>query len=110
MFLKEIAFRGDIDVPSLFLPIIGGSLQSLDLYKCNQITDNGVRFIAESCPNLQSLNLSFCSQITDKGVNLIAESCSSNLLSLDVCWCNEITDNGVGLIMFELAVSQSKFL
>ena len=39
IFMTEMSFRGNSDVPSPFLPITGGTLLSLNFYDCHQITD-----------------------------------------------------------------------
>ena len=72
--MNEISFRGDIDVPSPFLPTTGGTLHSLNLIDCNKITDAGVDLIAAGCSSLQSLHLSGCYQTTSGRVQAIRDS------------------------------------
>ena len=103
VFMKEISFHSNNDVPSPFLPTTGRSLQSLNL-TCNQVTDAGIGLIAASCSSLQSLNLTYtsnltnCNQITDAGLELIAQGCSS-LHTFYIGHCKQITDHGLGHIV-----------
>ena len=100
IFMKHLKFRGDsydTFVPSPFLPTTGGRVQCLWFSNCYNITDTGLRSIAEGCPNLQPLKLNNCYSITDAGLGSIAEGCSG-LQSLDLRHCYSITNEGVQMI------------
>ena len=99
IFMNGISFRdSNGDVPSPFLPTTGGTLQSLDLFCCYEITDAGVGRIADGCFCLQTLNLTDCNLITDAGIGHIADGCSY-LQSLNLTDCSQITDAGVDRIV-----------
>ncbi|XP_032790547.2 LOW QUALITY PROTEIN: F-box/LRR-repeat protein 7 [Daphnia magna] len=49
-------------------------LRALDLGKCD-ITDRGLRLLAEHCPNLKKLSVKSCELVTDEGVRSIAYYC-----------------------------------
>ncbi len=97
------------------------NLTNLNLYDCNQITDEGLPHLKTI--NLTSLNLSWFNQITDNGlshlktfINLtvlslyqckqITDNCLSHLKTLisltylSFYDCNQITDNGLSHFFF----------
>ncbi len=49
-------------------------LRALDLGKCD-ITDRGLRLLAEHCPNLKKLSVKSCELVTDEGVRSVAYYC-----------------------------------
>ena len=57
-------------------------LQSLNIFNCLNITDEGIRALATGCPQLQSLTISSCVNITDEGIRALANGCPQ-LQSLD---------------------------
>ena len=40
---------------------------SKDLALCSEVTDAGVKVLAEKCPGLESVDLAYCSKVTDAG-------------------------------------------
>ena len=68
------------------------NLTSLNLVGCRLITDAGLTHIA-TLKNLTSLNLGWCKRITDAGLTHIATL--KNLTSLYLAWCRQITDAGI---------------
>ena len=73
------------------------NLQTLDLGSWqgnNNITDASVLEVARRCSNLQTLNLWGCSNITDASVLEVARRCS-NLQTLNLAGCRNITDASV---------------
>ena len=76
------------------------SLRTLNLRSCDNISDIGVGYLAEGCVSLQSLDLSFC-RVTDAAMNHIASGLF-NLRSLSLVQCR-ITDEGVAKICKTLA-------
>ena len=70
------------------------NLISLDLSFCNEITSTGLKAIAESFPNLASLNLSNCYNISDEGLQAVAQHCT-DITHLDLKSCRNITDEGL---------------
>ncbi|PHJ20767.1 leucine rich repeat-containing protein [Cystoisospora suis] len=63
---------------------LGENLLELALHRSEEITNEGVSFLAKSCRNLSLLSLSSCSQVTDAGVCKVAEFCPKLLkLRLD---------------------------
>src|SRR5207249_3089529 len=47
-------------------------IQEIKLTEVNHITDNGLKFFAEGCPNIQRLDLHSSKKITDIGLKYIA--------------------------------------
>ena len=74
-------------------------LLSLDIHGTN-LTDIGLRVIAESCPLLKHINLANTKRISDDGIGLLAENCPK-LQSIDVsensCSSN-ITDTSLHML------------
>ena len=69
-------------------------LTELRLYKCDSITDTGLREIAQYSPELKTLSLYECKNITGGvGLREIAQ-CYLQLRSLDISYCCGMTDNG----------------
>ena len=68
-------------------------LQSLDIYGSN-ITDDGIRALANWLPQLLSLNISYCRNISDEGLRALANGCRQ-LQSLNIASCRNITDEGI---------------
>jgi hypothetical protein len=69
-------------------------LTSMNLSRCDNITDVSVIEIAKGCPQLTSINLSSCGYITNTSVFEIAKGCSQ-LTSIDLSCCRNITDESV---------------
>ncbi|KAF9196910.1 hypothetical protein BGZ50_004497 [Haplosporangium sp. Z 11] len=63
----------------------------LTLYDCTNITADGLRNIAQFCPNLRSLKLKLCGRINDDVMNYYADQLS-NLTSLSLVGPILITD------------------
>lgn len=47
----------------------------LSLASCHQIDDQAIKMISSNCSNLNWLNISWCMNITENGIRNIAESC-----------------------------------
>jgi len=73
------------------------NLESLNLRRCDKITNEGLKSIAQNLQNLESLNLRLCHKITNEGLKSIAQNLK-NLESLDISFCNNITDEGLKLV------------
>lgn len=72
----------------------GHSLQRINLEWCSNITDEGVKILAEQCCVLMELSLQACKSLSDESVRSIGKSCS-HLIKLDLSWCCDITDSGI---------------
>ncbi|RHZ45697.1 hypothetical protein Glove_661g63 [Diversispora epigaea] len=105
----EISWSGDVTDKSIYkiarscyslrhLGIGGGSypdLRELDLSDCEQITDIGIRKIAQ-CLNLEHLALNSLGFINDKTICIIVQSCPNiRYLNLEFCY---VTDTVVEAI------------
>jgi len=53
----------------------GKEIETINLKGCNNIRDEGLKYIAEACPNLRSLNVNTLLNITDVGLQYLAEGC-----------------------------------
>jgi hypothetical protein len=73
---------------------IAKGLLSLSLIRCDQVTGTGIGTGVVECSLLVSLHLTHCNHVNDQGISRIAESCSM-LQSVDLTNCDEITDEGV---------------
>jgi len=61
-------------------------LTSVDLGWCNTITNKGLHFIAEGCPNIRTLSIAHCDKITDSGIHDLVTKCSQlNAVNLNGC-------------------------
>lgn len=70
-------------------------LEQLMLGYCNNITDDGMRFVA-TIKTLKYLSLAPCPHITDVGLSNLTSSTS--LETLDLRGCTGITDRGLGYL------------
>ncbi|XP_043703540.1 F-box protein At3g58530-like [Telopea speciosissima] len=74
------------------------NLTTLDLAKCNKITDQALEAIG-AASSLRVLNLRGCSLVTDWGLaSLATGSTSRTLKKLVLTECDQITDHGVSLL------------
>mmetsp|Transcript_24934 Transcript_24934/g.34646 ORF Transcript_24934/g.34646 Transcript_24934/m.34646 type:complete len:518 (-) Transcript_24934:7-1560(-) len=69
-------------------------LQTLDLSKCERISDNGFLYIAGSCHQLRLLDLTDCTGITDRSLNQLAFGCPE-LDTIILKGCYNVTDLGL---------------
>lgn len=80
----------------------GGSLTSLRLKSCWELTNQAVVNLVHCLPQLTTLSLSGCSKITDEGVEMIAAN-MAKLTSLDLSWCPRVTDAALEYIACDLS-------
>ncbi|KAK8930688.1 F-box/LRR-repeat protein 12 [Platanthera zijinensis] len=71
-------------------------LLSITLYRCN-ITDIGLEIIANYCKLLENLNVSYCMNITDRGTNSLSRGCRS-LRFLVISFCRSISNDTIAAI------------
>lgn len=93
----------DIDYLSKNKNNIFPQLKSINLSKCYQITDEGLKYLTNIdgiLKNLEELYLNKCYKITDIGLNYI--KLLKNLKLLDISWCNQITDTSMNIISLYL--------
>ncbi|KAK8930683.1 F-box/LRR-repeat protein 12 [Platanthera zijinensis] len=93
--LSSVSIAGSTELSdSAFarLKNLKSSLQSLSLYCCFNITDDGLTLVAMQCVRLLSITLYRCN-ITDIGLEIIANYCKL-LENLNVSYCMNITDRG----------------
>jgi len=67
------------------------TLQSLNVYNCVMITDDGLAHLANT--RLKGVNLAFCKHVTDKGLAELAQI--PTLTRLNVDCCKQVGDVGV---------------
>lgn len=65
---------------------------------CTDVTDEGVKHIAATCPRLEELSLHCCRQITDVGVIAVAESCP-RLRSINLSYCTQVTASALKTLL-----------
>lgn len=97
-YLNLISIAGLRELPdsALYeLRISGSSLQSLSLYCCSGITDDGLAHVSIGCPNLVIVELYRCFNITDLGLESLSKGCHA-LKSCNFGYCMSISDRGIG--------------
>ncbi|XP_072970226.1 F-box/LRR-repeat protein 12-like [Typha angustifolia] len=95
-FLSSISLAGCTELPDSALSRLGSyglSLQSLSLYCCFGITDNGLAQVPRGCPNLVTVTLHRCN-VTDVGLESLAKSCHG-LKNVNLGYCMLISDHGI---------------
>ncbi|KAJ8527107.1 hypothetical protein K7X08_029584 [Anisodus acutangulus] len=75
----------------------GQNLQELDISDCENLTDQSLKFIEDTCANLHSLNISNLSNLTDVGLQLLANGCRS-IRKLKFCR-NSFSDEGIAAFL-----------
>ncbi len=50
-------------------------LKTLHLFKCDRVTDQGIRVIAENCQNLEEIDLHGLQSVTDLSAQALADNC-----------------------------------
>lgn len=73
------------------------SLVTLNLSGCNQIADEDLKLIGQSCPHLFEINLEECRGFTDVGVADLVHHCQV-LAGLNLNRCYPLTDKAIGEI------------
>ena len=98
------------------------NFRHLDLSRCSQLTDKGVKCLAGNVPRLCGLQLSYCEELTDDALTGILEStpqmthlnleeldhlsnstlqnlarspCAPNLRHLNISYCENLSDSGM---------------
>eukprot|EP00026_Physarum_polycephalum_P004574 Phypoly_transcript_04596.p1 GENE.Phypoly_transcript_04596~~Phypoly_transcript_04596.p1 ORF type:complete len:517 (+),score=40.15 Phypoly_transcript_04596:553-2103(+) len=87
-FLDQVTDEAFVNMPSM------PSLVTLDMKGMHRITDATVKKVALNTPNLQVWILWKCSNITDEGVTAIGNNCHL-LTHIQLTDCSRITDKGV---------------
>lgn len=102
------------------------NLRHLDLSRCSQLTDKGVKCLAGNVPSLCGLQLSYCEELTDDALvgilestphmthlnleeldhlsnstlqNLAKSPCASKLQHLNISYCENLGDSGMLQVM-----------
>ena len=78
-----------------------GTLTTLRLKSCWELTNQAVVNLIHCLPQLTTLSLSGCSKITDEAIELVAENLGQ-LRCLDLSWCPRITDAALEYIACDL--------
>ena len=56
----------------------------MNISRCDKISDEGIRALANGLPQLQSLDIGGCRNFTDAGIRALASGCRQ-LQSLEIC-------------------------
>ncbi|MCD9646216.1 hypothetical protein HAX54_035893 [Datura stramonium] len=75
----------------------GQNLKELDISCCQNLTDQSLKFIGDTCANLHSLNISNLSKLTDVGLKFLANGCRS-IRKLIFCR-NNFSDEGIAAFL-----------
>lgn len=72
------------------------SLKILTLLLCSEMTDFGLRYIADHCPSLETIRLEMCDEISDLGLQYLGHGCPElKTLGLERSAVSHITDRGI---------------
>ncbi|KAJ8542155.1 hypothetical protein K7X08_017021 [Anisodus acutangulus] len=75
----------------------GQNLKEFDISDCENLTDQSLKFIGDTCANLHSLNISNLSNLTDVGLQFLANGCRS-IRKLKCCR-NSFSDEGIAAFL-----------
>ena len=80
------------------------ALWDLNMYKCHQISDEGLLNLVSKGENrLRALNMGWCKRITDLGLRVLATSRHGpSMVHLGLHWCREISDLGMKYIASDM--------
>jgi len=70
------------------------NIQRINLSFCVSVTDTGLKSLSR-LPSLRELNLRSCDNVSDIGVGFLAESTSASLTRLDVSFCDRVSDSAM---------------
>ena len=90
--LKTLAFGRTSGVTNAVLSVLPPSLESVDLTRCQLVSDAGVLSLVARCPRLTSVTLFGCSRVTDASAAALA-ALSLEVLSFARCPC--VTDKSL---------------
>lgn len=77
-----------------------GSLRSLNLRSCDNISDTGIMHLAMGSLHLSGLDVSFCDKVGDQSLAYIAQGLDG-LKSLSLCSCH-ISDDGINRMVRQM--------
>ncbi|XP_077997065.1 uncharacterized protein LOC144450342 [Glandiceps talaboti] len=75
----------------------GPKIKDLDISWCEEVTDNGISAVVESCTSLESLSLRQC-PATDDTLMTMADKCV-HLSNLNLCGVEELSDTAVTVMV-----------
>lgn len=119
--LEKVSLSSNVHIPSSAWPELQKlrRLKSLNISRCQQISDQELRLIAQSCQMLNDLSMENCTKITDRGLFDIPKTLPAlyslniafndfsdspliefalhckNLRVLNISHCSNITDKGI---------------
>ncbi|OIT40251.1 PREDICTED: uncharacterized protein LOC109237046 [Nicotiana attenuata] len=73
------------------------NFKELDFADCQNLTDQSLKFIGDTCANLHSLNISNLKKLTDVGLQFLANGCRS-IRRLKLCR-NSFSDEGIAAFL-----------
>lgn len=82
--------------------ISGGNIETINLNGCHNISDKGIKSIAEKCPNLKKLEVYWIPNLTDEGMKPIFENCKK-IEFLNISGLKHVTTNALDLIYKNLS-------
>ncbi|GBG72413.1 hypothetical protein CBR_g11992 [Chara braunii] len=74
-----------------------GSLESLELDSCADMTDEGLATVARGCGKLKHLTLRSCDNVGAAGLSVVGDCCSG-LEKLKLYGCSRVNDEALGCI------------
>ena len=57
--------------------LLGHSVETLVLYKCGLVSDEGLAYLAQHCVRLTSVDVRGCVQVTSKGIQQVLHRCKN---------------------------------
>eukprot|EP00741_Cyanophora_paradoxa_P015878 tig00020909_g15329.t1 len=97
---RELTSRALLHVAML----VGPRLAELDILRCEKVSDNGPRCIADKCPNVRSLRIGFCCRLTDESVRALGSGLRS-VTDLDLSNIRLLSDGALAAGIEPLADS-----
>ncbi|KAK4534244.1 hypothetical protein CDCA_CDCA01G0269 [Cyanidium caldarium] len=95
---REMDFCGYERVPSAVVVELSrranGTLRSIDLSKCHQVSNEAIVAVARENAGLECVRLSWCTQVDDEVVQEVARSCP-RLREIVLSFCGNITSKSV---------------
>lgn len=86
--LTDLSFEKGLSFPNL---------RNFQLAFCRNLTDNGLKALANSNPNLEVLNLSHCHLITNDSLTVLVSSIKT-LIELNLTACNKLGNKSLEII------------
>lgn len=69
-------------------------IRSIALPNSHEVSDSGIRLLAERCPRLTDLDIENCAKVSNEGILSLSRYCSK-LLNVSLKYCRAVSDQGI---------------